>query len=125
MPFVASFLEKGGETAEAAAIALGESRLSEALPALRAWLEPARRRGLGRAAALAIAALRRDEAVDLLLTVARDEEPPAARDALAALGSITSDPALYERAREAVAGRPELHDALARAFGRQEKGVRP
>jgi hypothetical protein len=125
MPFVTFFLEKGGETAEAAAIALGESRLSEALPALRAWLEPARRRGLGRAASFAIAALRRDEAVDLLLTVARDEEPAAARDALAALGSITSDAALYERAREAVAARPELHDALARAFGRQEKGVRP
>jgi HEAT repeat protein len=118
MRFVASFLERDDETAEAAAVALGESRLAEALPVLAAWLEPARRRGLGRAALLAIAALRRDEAVDLLLSVARDEAPPIARDALAALASIGSD-ALYERARAAVAARPELRDALAGAFGRR------
>jgi HEAT repeat protein len=118
MPFVASFLEKGDLSAEAAAVALGEARLAEALPILSAWLEPARRRGLGRAALLAIASLRRDEAVDLLLTVARDEEPPTARDALAALASITSDAALYERAKAAVEARPELRDALGRAFGR-------
>jgi hypothetical protein len=122
MPFVASLLEKDDDTAEAAAIALGESRLPEALPVLGAWVGPARRRGLGRGALLAIAALRRDEAVDLLLATARDEDPPAARDALAALASIATDDALYERARAAVAGRTELHEALARAFGR---GVRP
>jgi hypothetical protein len=118
MPFVASFLQKSSETAEAAAVALGESRLAEALPVLRAFLEPACRRGLGRAALLAIAALRRDEAVDLLLAVARDEEPPVARDALAALASIGTDAALHERARAATGGRPELQDALARAFGK-------
>jgi HEAT repeat protein len=118
MPFVASFLEKDGRSAEAAAIALGESRLPESLPVLRAWMEPARRRGLGRAAVFAIATLRRDEAVDLLLAVARDDDPPAARDALAALASIAAGDALFERARAAVAGRPELNDALARAFDR-------
>jgi hypothetical protein len=121
MPFVAAFLEKDDQAAEAAAIALGESRLPEALPVLRAWVEPARRRGLGRAALRAIAALRRDEALDLLLAVARDDNPSAARDALAALASIATGDLLYERARVAVAGRPELSDALARAFG---KGVR-
>jgi hypothetical protein len=119
LPFVASFLEKGNEAAEAAAVALGEARLAEALPILRAWLEPARRRGLGRAALLAIAALRRDEAVDLLLSLARDEEPPIARDALAALASVGGGDALYERARAAVETRPELRQALARAFGRE------
>jgi HEAT repeat protein len=123
LPFVASFLEKDGEAAAAAAVALGESRLPEALPVLRAWVEPARRRGLGRAVVLAIAAIRRDEAVDLLLSLARDDEPPAAREALEALASISSDAALYERARAAVGGRPGLHDALARAFGRPAKGV--
>jgi hypothetical protein len=117
MRFVASFLEKGNEAAEAAAIALGESRLAEALPVLAAWLEPARRRGQGRTALLAIATLRRDEAVGLLLSLARDEEPPTARDALAALASI-GDATLYERARAAVEARPELRDGLARAFGR-------
>ena len=118
MRFVASFLEKGDEAAAAAAIALGESRLVEALPVLRAWLEPARRRGMGRTALLAIASLRRDEAVGLLLALARDEEPPAAREALAALASIR-DATLYERAQVAIEDRPELGDALARAFGRR------
>ncbi|HSD66020.1 MAG TPA: hypothetical protein VLF95_04925 [Vicinamibacteria bacterium] len=118
-PFVACFLEKEGDAAAAAAVALGESRLAEALPVLRDWIEPARRRGLGRAALFAIAALRRDDAVDLLLSVARDDEPAAARDALAALASVTSEAALHERARLAVAARPELRDALARAFGRE------
>ncbi len=118
MRFVASFLEKGDEAAEGAAIALGESRLAEALPVLRDWLSPARRRGLGRAALLAIASLRRDEAVDLLLSLARDEEPPIARDALAALASVGSDASLYERAKATVAARPELADAVSRAFGR-------
>jgi HEAT repeat protein len=89
MSFVASFLEKGNEAAESAAVALGESRLAEALPVLRAWIEPARRRGLGRAVLLAIAALRRDEAVDLLLALARDEDPSAAREARDALASVS------------------------------------
>jgi HEAT repeat protein len=119
LSFVASFLERGDEPAEAAAVALGEARLAEALPILRAWLEPARRRGLGRAALLAIAALRRDEAVDLLLSLARDKEPPIARDALAALASVGGGDALYERARAAVETRPELRQALARAFDRE------
>jgi len=119
MRFVASFLEKSDDDAEAAGVALGESRLAEALPVLAAWLEPARRRGLGRTALLAIASLRRDEAVDLLLSLARDEEPPTARDALDALASIGSDAALYERAKAAVEARPELGRALALAFGRE------
>ena len=119
MRFVASFLEKGDAAAEAAAVALGESRLAEALPVLAAWLEPARRRGLGRAALHAIASLRRDAAIDLLLSLAREEELPTARDALGALASVGSDASLYERARAVVQGRPELRDALARAFGRE------
>jgi HEAT repeat protein len=119
MPFVASFLERSDDDAEAAGVALGESRLAEALPVLVAWLDPARRRGLGRAALLAIASLRRDEAIDLLLSLARDEEPATARDALDALGSMGSDAALYERAKGAVEARPELGHALARAFGRE------
>jgi len=117
--FVASFLEKGDEAAEEAAVALGESRLAEGLPVLREWLEPARRRGLGRAALFAIASLRRDEAVDLLLSLVRDEEPATAREALAALSSIGSDAGLYGRAKAVVEARPELREALARAFSRE------
>ena len=119
---MASFFERGDAAAEAAAIALGESRLVEALPLLRGWLERASRRGLARVALLAIAALRRDEAVDLLLAIAKDEPGPLAREALSALASVGGGEILYERARALVEARPELRDALGRAFGREASG---
>ena len=56
--------------------------------------------------------------MDALLSVARDEPGPLAREALSALASVGGD-ALYERARAVAEGRPELVDALARAFGRE------
>jgi HEAT repeat protein len=121
LPFVASFLQKGDEAAEAAAVALGESRLAEALQVLEAWLAPAERRRLGRTALLAIAALRREEAVDLLLSIAKDEPGPLAGEALSALASVGGGDALYERAKAVVESRPELKDALARAFGRHTR----
>ncbi len=116
--FVAVFLEKKDALAEAAAVALGESRSREAFVILRDWLPRATRRGLSRMAFLAIASLRRDEAVELLLGVLREEPPPAAREALQALGSLGGGDALFERARTAADRRPELGAALARAFGR-------
>ena len=87
LPFVASFFDRGDAAAEAAAIALGESRQAEALPLLRGWLDRASRRGL-------------------------------AREALSALASVDGGDALYGRAKAVVEARPELKDALARAFGR-------
>ena len=119
LPFVASFFDRGDAAAEAAAAALGESRRAEALPLLHGWLVRASRRGLARVALLAIAALRRDEAVDLLLALAKDEPGPLAREALSALASVGGGDALYERARAVVETRPELKDALGRAFGRR------
>ena len=115
LAFVASLLEKD-ERAEAAASALGDSRLAEALPILREWLPRAAPRGLGRAALFALAALRRDDAVDLLLDVVRDEPAGLARDAVAALASIRTDAAMRERVHAAAGPRKELRDALARAF---------
>jgi hypothetical protein len=116
LPFVASLLERGDDLAEAAAVALGESRLGEALPVLRRWLELASRRGLGRVALLAVAALRRDEAIAFLLAVAREEPAALAREAVHALASLGGGEVLFERTKAAIAGRPELRDALARAF---------
>jgi HEAT repeat protein len=118
--FVASFLEKGDEAAEAAAVALGESRCRGAAGSPRVAGRPADEPH-GRRFAIAAPG---GTTVDVLLAVAQNDEPPATRDALAALASIASDASLYERARAAVAGRPGLNDALARAFGRPEKGVR-
>jgi hypothetical protein len=119
LPFVASFFERGDAAAEAAAIALGESRRAEALPLLRGFLDHASRRGLARVLLLAIATLRRDEAVDLLFSLAKDEPRPLAREALSALASVGGGDALYQRAKAVVETRPELRDALARAFGRE------
>ena len=114
--FVSGFLAKRDELAEAAAIALGESRSAEGLAALRAWLPEAARRGLARVALLAAASLRRDDASDWLLGLVREEAPAVAREALSALASLASEP-LAARVREAAAARPELQAALAKAFG--------
>jgi HEAT repeat protein len=118
--FVASFLDKGDALAEASALALGESRSSEAFALLRDWLPQAARRGLSRTALIAIASLRRDEAIELLLAVVREESPPVAREAMQALASLGGGEPLLERTRATAAGRPELGAALARAFGRSE-----
>jgi hypothetical protein len=117
-PFVASFLDKKDALAEAAAVALGESRSAEAFAVLRDWLPQAERRGLSRTAFVAIASLRRDEAIELLLRAVREDPPPTAREAVQALGSLGGGEALFEGARAAAVARPELGAALARAFGR-------
>jgi len=118
LAFVASFFDRGDAAAEAAAIALGESRRADALPLLHGFLDRASRRGLARVTLLAIATLRRDEAVAMLLSLARDEPGPLAREALSALATVAGGAALYERAKAVVEARLELKDALARAFGR-------
>jgi HEAT repeat protein len=115
LAFVASFLDRPDPQAESAAVALGESRLAEALPVLCAWRERAFRRGLGRVALLALATLRRDEAFRALLDLAREEPGPVAREALLALGSVGGG-GLLERAREIARERPELREAVEAAF---------
>ena len=117
LPFVASFLEKPAGPAEAAAAALGESRLREAFPVLREWLDRCAVRGLRRVALRAIASLRRDEAIELLLSLVADQPAPAARDALEAVASLGRDDSLRERVRAAAESRPELTEAFTRAFG--------
>jgi HEAT repeat protein len=116
LPFAASFLEKPVGPAEAAAAALGESRLRDALPILQGWLDRAAVRGLRRVALRAIAALRRDEAIEFLLSLVGDQPVPAAREALEALASLGRDDALGERVRAVAESRPELGEAFARAF---------
>lgn len=114
LPWVASLLD--GPAPEAAASALGDSRLAEAFPVLRDWLPRAAARGLGRAATFALASLRRDEAIERLLAVVRDEAAPLARDAVLALASVRTDEAMRERVHAAAGERPELRPAVARAF---------
>ena len=115
--FVESFLVRSDGLAEAAALALGESRSAEAFRTLCAWLPEAARRGLSRTALFAVATLRREESLEWLLARVREEEPALAREALVALASLGAD-AVGERASAAAAERPELQAALAKAFPR-------
>jgi HEAT repeat protein len=112
----ASLLEKDDARAEAAAVALGESRTKEALPVLRSWLPAASRRGLERAALLAIASLRSEEAASFLLSLVAEATGPTAREAVLALSSMGGG-AIRHRTERAAAARPELADTVSKAFG--------
>jgi HEAT repeat protein len=124
LPFVARLLDASpdprrfpGGASECAAIALGESRLEEAFTVLRDWLPEALARGMGSTALRALASLRRDAAVDYLLSLVRDAEPPVAREAVAAL-AVQGDESLQARVREAASERPAVAEALGRAFAK-------
>jgi hypothetical protein len=72
LPLVAEFLDPGNPFAcEAAAMALGKSRLPEALEALGDCWERSRSAELGRHVLLAIAILRRPAAMDFWRTSSR------------------------------------------------------
>lgn len=103
---------------EIAALALGSSRLPEALPLLCSWHERERDPELRSTALLAIAMLRFDEAFEFLLSLVADAPGPVARDAIAALGTYRHDDALGARVRDAALGRgdADLRSALREAF---------
>ncbi|HET6583991.1 MAG TPA: hypothetical protein VFG69_11095, partial [Nannocystaceae bacterium] len=104
--FVARFLGHPDEAlAEAAALALGGSRLRPAFAVLRAAIEadvggPSRRVRM-----LAIALLRDDDAWSWLLDTIENESPAAATDAIHALASFRHDTELCARIRDALARR--------------------
>jgi HEAT repeat protein len=119
LAFVERFLDDGDPARrEAAALALGESRLAEAFEPLRLWRERLAGGPDERLALLALAALRRDEAFDYLLALVREAEVETAARAVAALGAWRADEALAARVREAAARRQEkrIRGALERAF---------
>ena len=97
--FVAKFLDHREEAVvEAAALALGDSRLESAFAVLRDALErtralPLRRRTL----MLAIALLRRESAIDYLLDLVQNGEGQTSADAVASLAMYGQDPNLQER----------------------------
>jgi HEAT repeat protein len=105
--FVAQFLDHREEAvAEAAALALGDSRLEGAFAILRDALErtralPVRRRTL----LLAIALLRRENSIDYLLDLVRNGEGQISGDAVAALAMYDKDPNLRERLERALQAR--------------------
>lgn len=114
LPFVARFLEaESEELQEAAALALGESRLEGALPLLCAWRLRAGFRNADRVAFVALVLLRSEAALDHLVEVLRTEETGVARLALQALAPLLERGALRERVSEAVKSRRDRSlDAL-------------
>jgi HEAT repeat protein len=105
-------------TMEAAALALGGSRLPEAFDVLRQWWERSSDVALRRTALLAIAMLRRDQPLDFLLSVIKEANGPTAREAVAALAMYRHDDAVRQRVQDCVDRRKDvdLRAAFAAAF---------
>jgi HEAT repeat protein len=120
LEFVAAFLDREQpEVAEAAALALGGSRAHEALPILTAWWERTFDPTLRRTALLAIAMLKSDTAMQVLLTHVADGAPPHARDAMHALAIYRHDPRLRAQVEAALARRSDrsLRAVFDETFG--------
>lgn len=121
--FVARFLDRDETPREAAALALGQSRLSGAFPLLRELSERllASERKIP---LLALAMLRDPAATDYLLEQVRAAPPAQAAQAIAALGVHRYDAALRKRVTEAAAAQrsAQVSAALEKAFSEGEAG---
>jgi len=118
LQFAAELLHRDQVTAEAAALAIGASRLTDAFGVLRDFHEEQALGDLRRVAALAIAMLRSDDAMNYLLEVAADASTGAAVEAVSALAIHKHDPGVRTRVADAVAARDEraVQEAFERAF---------
>jgi HEAT repeat protein len=105
------------ETAEVAALALGETRLPEAFDILRSWWEQVKAPELRRTGLLAIATLRHDAALEFLLSLVAEGKISEAQDAIAALGIYQQDHRLWQRVCQSVEERGNAN--LLQAIGKQ------
>ena len=100
--FLASFLKSPRpETRDEAALALGASRLPEAVVILRKALDNARDPDFRDVLFRALSASRQPEAIDLLLDLVRRGRPSDRKGALAALELHRETPAIWERVQAA------------------------
>ena len=120
--FVARFLDRPPELAEAAALALGGSRVKEALPILIGWWERTFDPTLRRSALLAIAMLKQDEAIEFLLSLVGDGAAMHAGAAIRGLALYRHDPKLRARVAGLVEKRDEkpVREAFEQEFGEIE-----
>lgn len=108
-PFVERFLDGSDRVlAEAASLALGESRAPAALAALQAWWKRTTDADLSRSALLAIAMQRSDAAIAWLLDLIRREPGPVARDAIGAFEVYRSEEAMVKRVRKVALARDDV-----------------
>lgn len=95
-------LEPDAEKAEAAALALGASRLPEAFARLRDWWQQTKPVELRQTALLAIATLRQDDALNFLLALIAEGMQADAKAAIKALLIYRQDAALWERIQRTI-----------------------
>jgi HEAT repeat protein len=124
LPFVSEFLEPGNAAkCEAAALALGKSRLPEALDPLKVCWPQAHSSEVRQQVLLAIAMLRLPLAIDYLVELVASESEPTAIAALSALKIHNYDPRLRERIAKVlhVSERPTLQARFDRDFPADER----
>ncbi len=121
LPFAARFLTSDdAAVVAAAALALGESRLEEAVPLLARRYQRGADRRLEQTLLIAISMLRREPGMAHLLALIKDGDQGRAIQALVALGIHRDDEAVRERAAAALVGRRdgrELRSVFEREFG--------
>jgi len=124
LPFVTDFLDRADvQVSEAAAMAIGESRLDPAFDILKQWsdriVDPARRR----TALVAIAMLRYDRAIDFLLSLIVDAPQTVASDAIVALAMHRYDDRFRQRVEAAAAQREDidLRPSITEAFDGEDQ----
>jgi HEAT repeat protein len=106
--FVAARLaDRDDAVADAAALALGESRLAGALPHLLAWCQEAVTASRRQVAHLALALMRHPDAERTLLETIQGESAADAASAIKALSTFAHDAELGARVREAAAANPD------------------
>jgi hypothetical protein len=104
LSFVGAFLDPRNEPlCEAAALALGRSRLPEALDPLKVCLDKLLAAGLRETVLLAVSMLRLPAAIDFLISQVASASERVALGALTALRIHAHDPRLRQRVAEAVA----------------------
>ncbi len=122
LPFVARFLASDdAAVVEAAALALGESRLEEAVPLLSRRYERGADRRLEQTLLIAISMLRREPGLAHLLSMVEDGHQGCAVQALVALAIHRGDDAVRERTAAALASRRhggDLRTVFEREFRR-------
>lgn len=103
---------------EAAALALGASRLAEAFEPLREWHERTRGSEREATALLALATVRHERAVEYLLVLLGEGSAATAERAIQALALYRGEETLRERARQAVSSRGDarLLEAVRRSL---------
>jgi HEAT repeat protein len=108
LPLVGRFLNHANpQVCEMAALALGESRILEAMPLLQAWWKRTQDNDLRQTGLLAIAMLRHDQAIEFLLDLISNGTKPDAQAALAALQIYQDDRELSNRIQQQLNLRPD------------------